>query len=1718
VEAVNTACYVINRALVIKPHNKTPYELIRGRPPLIDFMKPFWCPVTILNTKDYLGKFDEKADKGFFVGYFVKCIFSSTCSYCDSNNDTGIFGNAYDDEAVKEEVDKNNVDSSYTIPDAPLTKFFKDHPKVQVIDKWAIGTKWVFRNKKDERRIVVKNKAKLVAQGHTQEEGINYDEKELSTKFEKLMHDKFQISSMGELSFFLGLQVQQKSDEIFISQEKYVVDILKKFDFTTVKIASTPMEPNKALVKDTEAKDTTTKVKKVNGQEQIQALVDKQKLIITEESTRCNLKFDDAEEKDKDKEKTEATIEVHSPSSEIPIEESIPTPSNDLLPSGEDSIQLNELMIFYTNLQQQVLDLEEAKITQAKEIANLNKRVKKLEKRRKSRPAGLRRLKKVGSSKQVESYKEIDSLGAQEDASKQGRSIKDIDQDAEIALFDEAQGRMHDADMFGFDDLESDEVIVYVREKIVKKEVSTADPVTTTGEVVNTASVEDSVALTTATTADVDDELTLAKTLITIKATKVKVISNTATIVTTAITTPRAKGIVFHKQVLAHILTVSSSKDKATIDADRRKYFAAKRAKEIRNKSPTEAQQKSIMCTYMKNMEGFKQKDFKGKSFDDIKKIFDKVYKRVNTFVDMNIENVEESLKITQAEEQAKEADDDTTDLKRCLEIVPEDDDDVAIKATPLSSKSPTISVLCYNKDYGVLSPKMYPFTNSILHQLWSDVRLQVDYELVLLVYKVTVVFNKVNAAKSRVTTTVRVSTAGWIKWLKDQDMHSIGVFKGAHLWYSRDAPGGGLVRPAPPQPSRTSSSETLNLPILCLYLLYIYYSYRDVSNFETGRYGISMPALTKDHKGMKSNTPYPEKLNTRLDGSTGELNEMWEAIERLQQGESLNIQDLKTNLIWEFGKFTSRDGETMESSYTGFYKQYQKEVNELRVKRLARNANPLALVDTAQSNQDPYYQTSKSHKSHAPSSKPLILTRSHTTARYKGKKIAKSIIPPSETASKEDNDPEQAQRDKDMQKNLALIAKNKRTVNVAGARENVDSLVVQQFGIQCFNCKEFRHFAKECRKLKRVKDSAYDKEKMLLCKQAEQAGYNVFANDLQHSEQSESISNTCLVETDDSNVIPNSLDMCDDNIQNDQNDVESDDELVKEKHDELIKQILLTKSHYEGFVKQKTMVITDLKLRKEHDIDKMLSMEKQLKFLNEIVYKRSQSIQTIHMMAPKQEMHADLKYIESLEKQIDELEFDKAEFSNMYDMILQECISKDVMCSYLLSLSNLDALDELQCLYLHKVKECDYLAQKLSKQTESVSKKHRSNQLKDKFVPNNSQVKLKKTQVEVHPRIPSVPNKMKSVTAWKDNLNSKTLNVNAVCATCNKCLVDSNHFACVTKMLNDVNARTKKPNVVPISNRKPKGQANKSIATPHKKKVASKSTNQKPQSYFMMMYETTSKTWKWRIAQQSPSGYIWVPKTKMQWIIQLIIFIVDSGCMKHMTGNLKLLCNFVEKFLATVHFGNDQFAPILGYGDLVQGNVTINRVYYVEGLNHNLFSVGQFCDADLEKDIVIGLPKLKYVKDQLCSSCELSKAKRSSFKSKATPSLKGMLNLLHMDLCGPMRVASINGKKYILVIVDDYSRYTWTLFLHSKDETPKVLKEFLTMIQRNLQAPMIIVRTDRDTTFLNKTLILFFKEEGIEHQTSTDRTPEQNGVVERQNRTLVEAARTMLLASKLSL
>ncbi|GKG03392.1 retrovirus-related pol polyprotein from transposon TNT 1-94 [Tanacetum coccineum] len=119
------------------------------------------------------------------------------------------------------------------------------------------------------------------------------------------------------------------------------------------------------------------------------------------------------------------------------------------------------------------------------------------------------------------------------------------------------------------------------------------------------------------------------------------------------------------------------------------------------------------------------------------------------------------------------------------------------------------------------------------------------------------------------------------------------------------------------------------------------------------------------------------------------------------------------------------------------------------------------------------------------------------------------------------------------------------------------------------------------------------------------------------------------------------------------------------------------------------------------------------------------------------------------------------------------------------------------------------------------------------------------------------------------------------------------------------------------------------------------------------------------------------------------------------------------------------------------------------------------------------------------------------------------------MDLCGPIRVASVNGKKYILVIVDDYSRFTWVKFLASKDEAPHFIIKFLKMIQVRLNAIVRNIRTDNGSEFVNQTLHSYYESVVISHETYVARTTQQNGVVERRNRTLVEAARTMLIYAK---
>ncbi|GKA81393.1 putative ribonuclease H-like domain-containing protein [Tanacetum coccineum] len=959
-----------NYVLVIKPHNKTPYDRIRGRTPLIDFMKPFGCPVTILKTRDHLGKFDGKADDGFFIGYSIVSkamrvfnkrimIIEETLNIRFIKNTPNVTRNGpewlfdvdsltismnyvpavarnqtngiertrdnivtdaeekstkmdesgasdkdgKDDQAIRSEFERllqqekqtihpNSTNSINTVstpvsaagpsftnddPSSPVnaaeaSNAFEEHlferfspfinafklppvSNVTPIDDTRIlvmlmmmkiwvqrltSTTWKqpsiqtrrmtmisdehdivcyinkqrrtnykdYQNclfayflsqmepkkviqaledpswieamqeellqfklqKKDERGIIVRNKARLVAQGYTQEEGIDYDEvfapvarieairlflayasfmgfivyqmdvksallygtideevyvcqppsfeypqfpdkvykvekplyglhqvprawyetlstylikngfrrgiidktlfikkdkgdillvqvyiediifgstkKSLCDEFKGLMHKRFQMSSMGELTFFLGLQVQQKKDGIFISQDKYVADILKKFDFATMKTASTPMEPNKALIKDEEANSVdvnlyrslieslmylttsrpdimfdvcacarfqvtpkmshlyamkrifrylkgsrktewnglpllrlgldevagpvgkinrtlswqhfmssnpvgndlalgsntgiylnytysipvsmlfwaTAKEKTVNGERQLQGLVDKKK----KKQSRRKQK------------KTTIVPHLSDSTADVPNEESVHTHSSDLLLSSEDRLKLTNLMDMCTKLSERVLGLEHTKTAQAQDITNLKLSVKKLEKK-----AGLRTYK----------FKRL----------YKGRSIKDIDKDAEVSLVDKTQGRSDDVEMFDIDALISNEVfaendMIEKDQDVIPKEVCTDAPSTT--------------AVSPPVITEV--EITLAQTLAKLKSAKSKVVIQEpiqSTAITAPSTIPKTKGITFRdagESTTRTPTSVSSSsikdKEKAKLD------------------------------------------------------------------------------------------------------------------------------------------------------------------------------------------------------------------------------------------------------------------------------------------------------------------------------------------------------------------------------------------------------------------------------------------------------------------------------------------------------------------------------------------------------------------------------------------------------------------------------------------------------------------------------------------------------------------------------------------------------------------------------------------------------------------------------------------------------------------------------------------------------------------------------------------------------------------------------------------------------------------------------------------------------------------------------------------------------------------------------------------------------------------------------------------------
>nr|GEW26865.1 copia protein [Tanacetum cinerariifolium] len=557
--------------------------------------------------------------------------------------DTSIFEDPNED-VFGADADLNNLESTFQVSLIPTTPIYKDHPLKQVIgdlhlapqtrrmtkSKTEHGTKRVFRNKKDERGIVIKNKARLVAKGYTQEEGIDYDE--VFAPVARIEAIRLFLDYVSFTDFVVyqmdvkGLQVKQKEDGIFISQDKYVNEILNKFGFSDVTTASTPMETKKPLIKDEDGVEVdiidflnvnpikyaltvnptvytscieqfwaTAKAKNINGEEQIRAKVDGKNVLISEATIKRDLKFEyeggvdclsnevifeqlplmgvgkdfsrkvtplflimlvPAREAKLGEGSTMPSALQHTPiiqpstskpqkkqksrkprrqdtkqtypsgfgdnvADEALNAEHVPTSSNDPLLSGEDSIQLKELMAICTNLQKRVLDLETTKTNQAIEINSLKRRVKKLEKKKGSRAHKLKRLYKVSLSARIESSDKEKSL-SEEDASKQGRNIADIDV------------------------LDDEEVVEKVIEDITNAGIE---------ETVSTAAL--------ITTADVTpDELTMAQALVEIKKAKPKgnkvvieqepeqgrtTTTTNVTIPTPDSTRPKARGVIMQE-------------------------------------------------------------------------------------------------------------------------------------------------------------------------------------------------------------------------------------------------------------------------------------------------------------------------------------------------------------------------------------------------------------------------------------------------------------------------------------------------------------------------------------------------------------------------------------------------------------------------------------------------------------------------------------------------------------------------------------------------------------------------------------------------------------------------------------------------------------------------------------------------------------------------------------------------------------------------------------------------------------------------------------------------------------------------------------------------------------------------------------------------------------------------------------------------------------------
>ncbi|GKC51063.1 hypothetical protein Tco_1073808 [Tanacetum coccineum] len=944
------------------------------------------------------------------------------------------------------------------------------------------------------------------------------------------------------------------------------------------------------------------------------------------------------------------------------------------LRSGEDSLKLQELMELCTNLQQRVLDLEQTNTTQALEIDSLKRRVKKLKKKQRLRAYRLKRLYKFALSRRVESSDE-EGLG-EEDASKQGR-ISDIDADAGISLV--STHFYTDTDMFGVHDLVGDEVVIET--KVASKDVNLSV-----------------------------DEVILSQALSALKTAKPKAdkvviqqpkirTTTAATTVTAASTRPKAKGLVIHEEEQATTPIISSQQPSQVKVLDKGKGIMVEEPLKMKKKDQV--------------------------SFD------------------------EQEAKRLQAEFDEEER-------------------------------------LAREKDEA----------NIALTEEWDDIQAKIDvnYQLAQRLQ-----------AKEQEELTDAEKARLFIQLLEKRRKH----FVAKRVEEQRNKP------PTKAQQKKTMITYLKNMEELSWWKRVPRKA--EVVEESSKKAEVILMKIVPDEEEVAINsipsaTKPPRIMLKSFDKE--DLETLWKML-KAKHG-STRPEEGYERVLWGDLKimFEHHVEDTIQECKVQEVKASDASSGENDCNRIVSdNGIVQGLENQNNTSRDKSSRSMNECNDKSNSGDDTDINPSYDTTNVETGDS--NVIPDSPDMCDNDIQNDQDAIQKQLKKPNASLTQELTECKSILAETSSTLGESNSVGDSCLVALQNKQTKFE--RYKNLNDDTIDYEK------------------LEHK-----LNETLGI-----------LAQKDINIKEDLKLKAYKISVVKEKHDELVKQSLLTKSHYEGLVKDKTKVITDLKLKEEKDINKIISLEKQLKFLNEIIYKRNQSIQTIHMLAPKyptfngrptfanpmylkkaqyekpclyeiphnqsdpanslvpdreetltleresrsklnkdlvkpydytklnslyeifkpptqeyllqlahqmkelvdqawvkhsedhlhlraptthdmeiliktcliplalktrndsfafvhelkQEMHADLKYVESLEKEVDELESDKAEFSNMYDMLLQECVSNDVMCSYLHSLSDLDAHAELQCLYVHKVKECECLAQKLSKQTEFVSK-----------------------------------------------------------------------------------------------------------------------------------------------------------------------------------------------------------------------------------------------------------------------------------------------------------------------------------------------------------------------------------------------------------------------------